>query len=100
MPSAFLYRRHPPLSIPARPRTSLSCVQPRGGSWAGTEVDALALLAENRQHLDRPGARGGEPVRDARVELGSFARAERDFLLAEYQPQAARKHVEPLVAVM
>ena len=52
------------------------------------------------EDLDRVVALGAEPVRQPGVELVDLARAHRDVVLAEDQPQPAREDVQPLVALV
>lgn len=63
-------------------------------------MDALALLAEHSQDLDRAVAGAPEPVRVPRVELGRLARAHDDVVLAQDHPQPTRQDVNPLVAAV
>ena len=63
-------------------------------------MDALALSTRDAENLDRSILGGTEPVRNLRVELGHLARAHRHVMAAEQQPQLARPHVQPHIALV
>jgi hypothetical protein len=52
-------------------------------------VGAFALPAEQAEELDGFAADTAEPVRQAGVELGCFARCEHQILVAEDEPEPA-----------
>jgi hypothetical protein len=63
-------------------------------------VHALALRAEQRQHLSRLGASAAEPVRDAGVELCDLAGRHDEVVLGQPQPQSPGQDVHPLVTLV
>jgi hypothetical protein len=63
-------------------------------------VQALALRAEEREHLGRLGPGAAEPVRDARVELRDLAGRHDEIMLGQSQSQLPGQHVHPLVALV
>jgi hypothetical protein len=68
------------------------------GRGPRTQVRALALRAEQAEELHGLGAQAAEPVRYARVELGRFARRERQVVFTQDKPQPPVQDIEPLVA--
>lgn len=64
------------------------------------KVYPFARSAEDAQHLGRLVAGGPEPVRHLGVELGCFADAEDEVLVAEHEPHLSRQDVQPLEAVV
>jgi hypothetical protein len=63
-------------------------------------MHALALRAEEHQHLSRLRRGAAEPVRDASVELGDLAGLHDEVMLGQSQPQLPGQHVHPLVALV
>jgi len=63
-------------------------------------VHALALRAEEHQHLGSLGTGAAEPVRYAGVELGDLAGLHDEVVLGEPQPQPPGQDVHPLVALV
>src|SRR5947209_18005571 len=67
---------------------------------AGADVHTLTLWAKQAEQFDALCVRAVEPVRDARIELGCFARAQHQIVVAEDQPQGAAQHIQPLVTLV
>ena len=63
-------------------------------------MHALALRAEEHQHLGGLGTGAAEPVRDAGVELGDLAGLHGEVVLGEPQAQPPGQDVHPLVALV
>ena len=78
--------RHPPDRLTAR---------------AGADVHALALRAEQAEHLGRARRRGCRSQCGMRVSNSATSPGrEHEVVLAEQQPQPAGQHVQPLVALV
>lgn len=64
------------------------------------DVHSLAAGAVHAQYLDRLVIRRTEPVRHAGIELGNFALAHCDVVLAQDESHLPGQHVQPFVPFM